>query len=67
MEDRLKSISSKILEILTKNSITEEINNQPSTDTKPLENTLPDDVTIEQVKEEVKKVDYAKLFKTALS
>jgi len=67
MQDRLKSLSEKLSEILLKNSTSEDINNQPSTDTKPLENTLPDDVTIAQVKEEVKKIDYAKLLKTALS
>lgn len=66
MEDRLKSIKDKISELLIKNSTIEDTNNQPSTDTKPtLEVTLPDDVTIAQVNEEVKKIDYAKLLKSA--
>lgn len=68
IEARLKSLNLIINEILAKNSTIEDTNNQPSTDTKPtLEVTLPDDVTIAQVKEEVKKIDYAKLLKTALS
>lgn len=65
MEERLKSLQEKISEILIKNSVQEEINNQPNTDTKPTPIvTLPDDVSIEQVKEE-KKIDYIKIIETA--
>lgn len=67
MEARLKNLVATISEILTKNSTIEDINNQPTLNTEPtISVTLPL-TNIAQVKEEVKKIDYAKLLKTALS
>lgn len=66
LEERLKSIYKSIGEFLTKNSTIEDISNQPNTDTKPTINvTLPDDVSIAQVKEVKKIIDYKKIIETA--